>query len=299
MKQALFIYNPNSGQQEIIDYIHWIVNFFSSKGYLTSIYATQRAGEARKIVEKIGKSFSYILVSGGDGTLDEVISGSIKAGLSPTFGYIPTGSTNDFAKSLNIPNDIAWASRIALRGREDLLDIGKFDEKYFVYVAAFGTISDVSYNTDQDLKNIFGRSAYVFEGLRQALPLSNLESYKTRISLDDEKLDLDLVHFMVTNSYSVGGFTGLFNENIGLDDGLFELTMIKKPNNISDINKIIQALTNRTENDMVIFRQSHKFLVETDRPVGWSLDGDFGGKKDKANIEILKQRIRIKNNIKD
>lgn len=299
MKDLLFVYNPNSGQQIITDYISWIVDFLSAKGYLVTSYATQQAGDARRLVEELGYKFDRIMVSGGDGTLDEVISGALKAGISPSFSYLPTGSTNDFARSLEIPLDIKDATELAISDSTKEIDIGKIDDKYFVYVAAFGTISDVSFNTDQDLKNIFGRSAYVFEGLRKALPLQSMDANHAIIDFDDEEIEGDFVHFMVTNSYSVGGFTNIISENVGLDDGIFELTMVKKPNSLSDLNKIVSALTNRKENEMVILRQASSFRIRTDKEIAWSLDGDYGGSSKDAKIEILKKRICIKNGLKD
>lgn len=297
MKELLFVYNPNSGQQTISDYISWIVDYFSKNGYLVTIYATQASGDCRKIVSEIGHKFERIVVSGGDGTLDEAISGAVKAGISPRFAYIPTGSTNDFAKSLNIPLDIKEASKIAISDNIKDIDIGQIDDKYFVYVAAFGTLSDISFNTDQDLKNIFGRSAYVFEGLKKALPFQTMDANKVKVELDGEEIGGDFVHFMVTNSYSVGGFTNILGDNVGLDDGIFELTMIKKPNSIAEINKIVNALTNKKENEMVIMRQAKSFRVVTDRQVSWSLDGEYGGSSTDAKIEILNKRIAIKNGL--
>lgn len=299
MKKILFVYNPNSGQQAIADHISWIVDYFSENGYLVTIYATQESGDCRKIVGEIGGDFERIVVSGGDGTLDEAISGAVKAGINPRFAYIPTGSTNDFAKSLEIPLDIEEASKIAISDNIKDIDVGKIDDKYFVYVAAFGTLSDVSFNTDQDLKNIFGRSAYVFEGLKKALPFQSMDSNHVIVNYDDVEIEGDFVHFMVTNSYSVGGFTNILSENVGLDDGVFELTMVKKPNNLTDINKIVQALSNKEENEMVILRQASSFRVRTDNEVAWSLDGDYGGSSTDATIEILNKRISIKNGLKD
>lgn len=299
MKKILFVYNPNSGQQAIADHISWIVDYFSENGYLVTIYATQESGDCRKIVGEIGGDFERIVVSGGDGTLDEAISGAVKAGINPRFAYIPTGSTNDFAKSLEIPLDIEEATKIAISDNIKDIDVGKIDDKYFVYVAAFGTLSDVSFNTDQDLKNIFGRSAYVFEGLKKALPFQSMDSNHVIVNFDDVEIEGDFVHFMVTNSYSVGGFTNILSENVGLDDGVFELTMVKKPNNLTDINKIVQALSNKEENEMVILRQASSFRVRTDNEVAWSLDGDYGGSSTDATIEILNKRISIKNGLKD
>ena len=275
MKNALFIYNPNSGQKTINDQLSWIIDYLSEKEYLTSVYATQAPRDASKIISKYGENFEEIIVAGGDGTLDEAIAAISKAKIDPLISYIPTGSTNDFSKSLEIPTDIEKAVKLASRGSQKRIDIGQIDDKYFVYVAAFGSISDVSFNTDQDAKNIFGRSAYIIEGLKQALPLTNMTSYKMDVLVDDENISGDFIHFMVTNSVSVGGFTGITGDNVSLSDGIFELTMVRRPQSLADVNKIVSGLTNREENDMLIFRQGSHFEVKTDQKVSWSLDGDM------------------------
>ena len=299
MKTALFIYNPNSGQKTINDQLPWIIDFLSEKEYLASIYATQAPRDASKIISKYGENFEEIIVAGGDGTLDEAIAAVSKAKIDPLISYIPTGSTNDFSKSLKIPTDIEKAVKLASRGYQKRIDIGQIDDKYFVYVAAFGSISDVSFNTDQDAKNIFGRSAYIIEGLKQALPLTNMTSYKMDVLVDDENISGDFIHFMVTNSVSVGGFEGITGDNVSLSDGIFELTMVRRPQSLADVNKIVSGLTNREENDMLIFRQGSHFEVKTDQKVSWSLDGEYGGTSTIAKIDALKEKVRMRTGIRD
>ncbi|WP_044565889.1 diacylglycerol/lipid kinase family protein [Anaerococcus provencensis] len=299
MKNALFIYNPNSGQKTINDQLSWIIDYLSEKEYLTSVYATQAPRDASKIISKYGENFQEIIVAGGDGTLDEAIAAISKAEIDPLISYIPTGSTNDFSKSLEIPTDIEKAVKLASRGDQKRIDIGQIDDKYFVYVAAFGSISDVSFNTDQDAKNIFGRSAYIIEGLKQALPLTNMTSYKMDVLVDDENINGDFIHFMVTNSVSVGGFTGITGDNVSLSDGIFELTMVRRPQSLADVNKIVSGLTNREENDMLIFRQGSHFEVKTNQKVSWSLDGEYGGTSTFAKIDALKEKVRMRTGIRD
>lgn len=299
MKTALFIYNPNSGQRIINEQLPWIIDYLSEKEYLTSIYATQAPRDASKIISKYGENFEEIIVAGGDGTLDEAIAAVSKAKIDPLISYIPTGSTNDFSKSLKIPTDVERAVKLASRGYQKRIDIGQIDDKYFVYVAAFGSISDVSFNTDQDAKNIFGRSAYIIEGLKQTLPLTNMTSYKMDVLVDDENISGDFIHFMVTNSVSVGGFEGITGDNVSLSDGIFELTMVRRPQSLVDVNKIISGLTNREENDMLIFRQGSHFEVKTDQKVSWSLDGEYGGTSTFTKIDALKEKVRMRTGIRD
>lgn len=294
MKNTLFIYNPNSGQQTINDNLSEIINYLSQNEYLTTIYATQQSGDGALLIEKYGKNFEEIIVAGGDGTLDEIVAAVCKENLDPLISYIPTGSTNDFSKSLNIPLDVEKATKLIIRGKEKEIDVGAIDDKYFVYVAAFGALSDISFSTDQDVKNIFGKSAYIFEGLKQTLPLSNMPSYKMKVSVDGKEISGEFVHFMVTNSVSVGGFTGITGDDVGLSDGIFELTMVKAPKSLADLNKIISGLTNGEENEMLIMRKGSDFKISTDKEVSWSLDGEFGGTSKNSQIKILQKKVRIR-----
>lgn len=246
------------------------------------------------LIENCGQKFEEIIVAGGDGTLDEIVAAVCKENLDPLISYIPTGSTNDFSKSLNIPEDVEKATKLIIRGKEKKIDVGAIDDKYFVYVAAFGALSDISFSTDQDVKNIFGRSAYIFEGLKQTLPLSNMPSYKMKVSVDGKEISGEFVHFMVTNSVSVGGFTGITGDDVGLSDGIFELTMVKAPKSLADLNKIISGLTNGEENEMLIMRKGSDFKISTDKEVSWSLDGEFGGRSKNSQIKILQKKIRIR-----
>lgn len=299
MKEALFIYNPTSGQKIMNSYLPWIVDYLSEREYLTSIYATQRSGDARDVIMSLGGRFDEIIVGGGDGTLDEVIEAVSKLNIDPLIGYIPTGSTNDFSKSLNIPSDIEKATKVATRGYQKRIDIGQIDDNYFVYVAAFGTIAEVSYNTGQDVKNIFGRSAYIFEGLKQTLPIVNIPTYKIEVSVDGVPIKGEFIHFMITNSVSVGGFVGITGAKVGLSDGIFELSMVRRPQSLSDINKIIFGLTNRKENDMLVLRQGSEFDIRTNKKVAWSLDGEYGGSTSHSKISVQQNKIRMRTGLRN
>lgn len=295
MKKILFIYNPKSGKMQINQYIDKIINYISKQGNLTICYATQAAGDARNKAEELAKDYEEIIVSGGDGTLDEVVSGSLKSNSMPIIGYIPTGSTNDFAKSLKIPQDVELAKDIAINGKEKNLDVGKIEDKFFTYVAAFGSLAQVSYETDQTMKNIFGRSAYIFEGMKT---ISNLKSHKVKITIDDEIIEDEYIHGMVTNSISVGGFTKIVGSNVGLDDGVFEIMLVKNPKNIIDLNQIIAGLTNHKDNDFVLFREGKKFRFESEEDLTWTLDGEYGGKTLDCNVEVLHKALKIRTGLK-
>ena len=291
MKKLLYIYNPMSGQKTIGNHLSEIVEYFSKKSYFPTVYATQKANDAREKVKEFSKEYEEILVSGGDGTLDEVVSGLLKSEEKSIIGYIPTGSTNDFSRSLKIPTDIKKATKIAINGETMDIDVGKFNSKFFTYVAAFGSIAQVSYETDQSMKNIFGRFAYILEGVKT---VSNLKAYKAKITIDDEVFEGEFIHFMATNSVSVGGFNNFYKKNIGLDDGIFEAVLIKKPNGLIELNQIIDGLRSKKENDNVIFRSGSVFKVESDEKISWTLDGDYGGSHKKSEIKVLNRAVKMR-----
>lgn len=291
MKKLLYIYNPMSGQKTIGNHLSEIVEYFSKKSYFPTVYATQKANDAREKVKEFSKEYEEILVSGGDGTLDEVVSGLLKSEEKSIIGYIPTGSTNDFSRSLKIPTDIKKATKLAINGETMDIDVGKFNSKFFTYVAAFGSIAQVSYETDQSMKNIFGRFAYILEGVKT---VSNLKAYKAKITIDDEVFEGEFIHFMATNSVSVGGFNNFYKKNIGLDDGIFEAVLIKKPNGLIELNQIIDGLRSKKENDNVIFRSGSVFKVESDEKISWTLDGDYGGSYKKSEIKVLNRAVKMR-----
>lgn len=291
MKNLLFIYNPKSGKMQINQYMDKIIDYYSENGYFTTCYATQAQKDAREKIETYGKDFDQIIVSGGDGTLDEVVSGAMRAGIKPVIGYIPTGSTNDFAKSLKIPDDINLSKNLAIHGEIRTLDVGKLEDKYFTYVAAFGSFAQVSYETDQTMKNIFGRSAYIFEGMKT---ISNLKSYKAKVTIDDEIIRGDYIHGMVTNSVSVGGFTKLVGSNVGLDDGIFEIMLVQTPKNLADLNQIIAAIRSHEDNEFVTFKNGRKFIFETEEDLRWTLDGEYGGRTKTCHIEVIHKAIKLR-----
>ena len=291
MKKLLYIYNPMSGQKTIGNHLSEIIEYFSKKSYFPTVYATQKANDAREKVKEFSKEYEEILVSGGDGTLDEVVSGLLKSEEKSIIGYIPTGSTNDFSRSLKIPTDIKKATKLAINGETMDIDVGKFNSKFFTYVAAFGSIAQVSYETDQSMKNIFGRFAYILEGVKT---VSNLKAYKAKITIDDEVFEGEFIHFMATNSVSVGGFNNFYKKNIGLDDGIFEAVLIKKPNGLIELNQIIDGLRSKKENDNVIFRSGSVFKVESDEKISWTLDGDYGGSYKKSEIKVLNRAVKMR-----
>ena len=224
MKKLLFIFNPQAGKGQIRTKLLQIVDIMVKESYEVTIYPTQAKEDARMLAEERAGEFDLVVCSGGDGTLDETVSGLMRCGQRIPLGYIPAGSTNDFANSLKIPKDMLKAAQIAVSGHRFACDVGAFNEKSFIYVAAFGIFTSVSYQTRQEWKNILGHAAYFLEGVKS---LPEITSYYMRVEYNDIVIEDEFIYGMVTNSNSVGGFKNMTGKNILLDDGKFEVTLIR------------------------------------------------------------------------
>ena len=291
-RKMLFVYNPRSGKAQIKNKLADMLDLFTKAGYDVTAHPTQDRKDAQSVVQHRDSSYNLVVCSGGDGTLDEVVTGMVKSGFTTPIGYIPAGSTNDFGGSLVLPKDMMKAAQIAVSGQDFACDIGGFNEDVFVYIAAFGLFTEVSYGTDQEIKNVLGHMAYILEGMRS---LSNIRSYPMKVTYDDEVIEDDFVFGMITNSASVGGFKGITGKNVKLDDGVFEVTLIKTPRNPVEFNNIMVSLLNRDidTNCMYSFRTS-KLTLESENKVAWTLDGEFGGDHKRVVIENLNKAIQIR-----
>ncbi|MCR5398607.1 MAG: YegS/Rv2252/BmrU family lipid kinase [Lachnospiraceae bacterium] len=296
IRKLLFVYNPASGRGQIRSRLFDMIDVFVKNGYQVIAYPTQCSGDARRVVKEREDDIAMVVCSGGDGTLDEVVSGMMESGTCIPIGYVPSGSTNDFAKSLGLPHSFKKATTAAMEGREFPCDIGQFNDDYFVYVAAFGMFTDVSYDTDQHMKNLLGHAAYIIEGAKR-LPI--VESYHFHIEYTDEnddvvELDDDYLLGMVTNSTSVGGFKNITGKRILLDDGVFEVTLIRKPLNPMDLIIISDAIDGRTQDQGLIVQfKAKKASFVTESPVAWALDGEYGGEFLRADMTNLKHAVSI------
>ncbi len=286
-KKLLFIYNPKSGKAQIKNRLSDILDLFVKKGYLVTVYPTQRRKDAVKAAMELGGVYDRIVCSGGDGTLDEVITGLMQGGHQVPVGYIPAGSTNDFGNSLGIPKDMLQAAGTAVTGKEFACDMGTFNDSIFVYIAAFGIFTDVSYETKQEMKNVLGHVAYLLEGMKR---IPAIKTYEMAFFYDDIRIEGEFLFGMITNSVSVGGFKRITGKNVVLDDGVFEVTLIKKPSNAIELNRIITALMNKDIDSecMYCFRTGH-LSIETDQDVPWTLDGEYGGNPKKIEICNLRR----------
>lgn len=290
-QKLLFIFNPHSGKGQIKNNLVDIVDIMVKAGYDVTIYTTQaRADATRKVMEEAA-NFDRIVCSGGDGTLDEVVTGLIKSDKNTPIGYIPAGSTNDFANSLGIPKEMVKAAEVAVGKNPFPCDIGDFNSDTFVYVAAFGLFTEVSYKTSQQLKNIFGHVAYIMEGAKH---LHDILSYNMQVEYEEHVFQDEFIYGMVTNSVSVGGFKGMTGTDVKLDDGVFEVTLIKKPHNPIELNEILACLTNMIDDsDLIYSFKTNEVKITAREQIAWTLDGEFGGEHEEVIIRNLNKRVTI------
>lgn len=292
MKKILFIFNPRSGKAQIRNKLMDILDIFAKAGYELSVHVTQRTGDAMEAAAAYGDRVDLVVCSGGDGTLNETISGLMKLDHIPDLGYIPAGSTNDFASSLKISKSMVKAAEAAVFGEPYPIDIGCFcGDRHFVYIAAFGAFTEVSYLTPQDKKNVLGHQAYMLEGMKS---LASIKSYEMRIECDELTLEGEFIFGMITNTMSVGGFKGLVTQDVALDDGEFEVLLIRTPKTPLDLTNIINYMFLKEEpNEYVHKFRTRSLRILSEEPIDWVLDGEFGGTKREVNIINLKKRIRI------
>lgn len=290
-RKLLFVINPHSGKALIKNYLLGIVDIMVKADFEVVVYTTQDRGDATRIIAADGAGYDRIVCSGGDGTLDEVVTGMVQSGLTIPLGYIPSGSTNDFANSLGLPKNMEKAAVTAVQGIPFACDTGYFNGDTFVYVAAFGLFTAVSYQTSQQLKNIFGHVAYIMEGAKS---LMDITSYYMRVEANGEVFEDDFIYGMISNSMSVGGFKGLAGKDVKLDDGMFEVTLIRRPRNPIELNEILACLTRLIDDtDLIYSFKSDQVILTSKDPVGWTLDGEFGGEHSKVEIRNLKKKISI------
>lgn len=291
MKKMLFIYNPNAGTGLLKPKLSDVLDIFVKGGYEVTVYPTQRYHDALAKMESYEEEYDLVACSGGDGTLDEVVTGMAFREKKVPIGYIPTGTTNDFANSLHISRNILEAASTVVNGAPFACDVGMFNDDYFIYIAAFGLFTDVSYETKQSMKNVLGHLAYVLEGAKR---LFNIPSYHIKVTYEDGIVEDEFIFGMVTNSRSVGGFKGIIGRDIVFDDGEFEVTLIKMPKNPIELNEIVASLLIKQIDSKHMYSfKSGNVRFESLEEIPWTLDGEFGGEHDKVVIKNKKQGLQI------
>ena len=275
MKKLLFVFNPHSGKGQIHAHLLNIIDTFVKNGCEVTVHPTQSKNDAYEKISARCGDFDIIVCSGGDGTLGETIKALMVSNKRMPLGYIPSGTMNDFASCLGIPKDMPEAAAKIVQGNLVTVDVGSFNEEYFTYIAAFGAFTDVSYETPQQMKNMFGSLAYIMEGIKR---LNTAKSYHVSVTYDGNTIEDDFIFGMASNSTSVGGFKGLGGNEVKLDDGLFEVLLIRMPANIAELQMTINSLLRRElDSEYFISFKASEISFHSDDDLPWTLDGEYGG----------------------
>ena len=275
MKKMLFVFNPHSGKGQIRQHLVTILDTFVKGGYEVTVHPTQARSDAYEKIRTRCGDFDAVVCSGGDGTLNETIKALMTSERRVPLGYIPSGTMNDFASSLCIPKDMPEAAARIVDGQIVTVDVGSFNSEYFTYIAAFGAFTDVSYETSQQMKNMFGSLAYIMEGMKR---LNTAKSYHVSVTHDGETIEDDFIFGMTSNSTSVGGFKGLGGTEVLLDDGVFEVFLIKFPKSLPEFQLTINSLLKRElDSKYFISFKASRVEFSSDGDLPWTLDGEFGG----------------------
>lgn len=275
-KKILLIINPKAGKKKSMSTLSTILDVFAKNSCKVVSFMTKSKNHATELVKKHAANHDVVVCCGGDGTLNEVIKGVMQLERPLPIGYIPMGTSNDFATSLGLSIGIEQAAQDVIDGTLLPHDIGSFnDENYFSYVASFGTLSDVSYLTSQKMKNLFGHSAYMIEGAKS---IFKMRAHHVKVNFDDRVLEGDFLLGGVSNSKSIGGLVKLRDKDIILNDGIFELTFFRKPENARDIANIAKwFVTQNQDNPSVIIEHTSAAVITSDNFIPWTVDGEFAG----------------------
>ena len=291
MKKLFFILNPAAGTRKANKLLPEILGVFNRAGYDVSVYITAARGDAMETVEKRAGEMDLIVCCGGDGTFNETVSGLLKSGKNVPLGYIPAGSTNDFASSLGLASDPVEAAQNIVDGEAASYDVGCFGGRYFTYVASFGAFTKASYHTSQSVKNALGHTAYLLEGIQE---LSQLKSTPIRIETEDGVIEDNFLFGAICNSVSVGGILTLDPNQVDMRDGYFELLLVRAPKELSEIGECIQAVQKQKYNcRMITFCKTRKAVIHADPGQAWSLDGEKEPGHRQVTVENIHQAFQL------
>lgn len=289
MKKLLFVFNPHSGKGQIRQHLMQIVDIFTKGGYEVTIHPTQAKNDAYEKIMSRSDDFDVVVCSGGDGTLNETIKAVMSLDKRIPIGYIPSGTMNDFASSIGIPKDMVAAAQKIVDGNITTVDIGCFNQDYFTYIAAFGMFTEVSYETPQQMKNMFGSMAYIMEGMKR---FNMTRTYPVTVTCNGETFEDNYIFGMVSNSSSIAGIKGFVGNDIGLDDGLFEVFLIKSPKTLTEFQFTMNALL-KHELDAKCFAyfKASEVIFHSENDLPWTLDGEFGGNC--RNVSVVNKHMAI------
>lgn len=283
MQKILFLYNPHAGKGKVREVLSDIIEVFVNADYEITIHSTKGRGDARDTARDRGESYDIIVACGGDGTLNEVVNGVMNLDKKPNIGFIPAGTTNDFAMNFKIPKTQPAAAKAITIGKPYAYDIGSFNGQYFNYVASFGVFTAVSYSTSQALKNLLGRIAYLIEGAKS---LTYINSYQLKLTCGEHEIEDEFIFGAISNANSIGGFKNVAGKNVTLDDGLFEVLLVTKPKTIFEFRNIVNALLTMDYNncDNIFKFKANEITIHSEKIIDWTIDGEYGGSLKQVDI---------------
>lgn len=292
MKKMLLIVNPRAGMGKIKNSLLGVIQVLSDAGYEITVMPTHKPLDATKIAESADSSYSAVVCCGGDGTLNETITGLLHNKNNFVLGYIPCGTLNEWSSGLHIPKNIIKAAKVVAEGNSVTIDIGKFNDRFFAYTASFGAFTESSYSTSQDAKNLLGNVAYLFGGIKS---LSNIKPIPLEIETNGETYKDEYIFGAITNSLSVGGVVKFDKTKIKMNDGLFEVLLIKNPSNLIELQKIIDAILRKDlENKKNIeFLKVSSLKIKSVSSLDWTLDGEHAVSGTETVIKNIPNRINI------
>lgn len=291
MKKLLLLMNPNAGQRKVNKHLPQIISLFNGCGWEVTVFMTTGPGSGREIVARRAAEYDLVVCAGGDGTLNETISGVLDSGADCPVGYIPCGSTNDFAATLKLSTDVMTAAVEIMEGEPVSYDVGRWNDRYFSYIASFGAFTRVSYATPQNLKNALGHLAYVLSGITE---LPQIRNIPMRLELDGELLEGEYLFGAVSNATSVGGLLTINPKLVDLRDGKFEVMLVRMVRDTAELAECIAALQNQTYDCAAItFRSVSRLTVHQNPELAWTLDGERAEGSRTITIENLHQAIRL------
>ena len=291
-KKLLLIVNPNSGKARMKTELMRVVEIFSNSGYDVTVYPTkERADGTVRALEIKQDEYDIVVVSGGDGTLNEVITGIMQTGVKVPIGYIPSGTLNEWSQGLGISRNILEAAKDITNGKEITLDIGKFGDKFFSYTASFGAFTSASYTTPQNVKNVLGQTAYILEGVKS---IGTIKPIHMKLVTDEKTVEGDFLFGAISNSMSVGGIVKYDENKVKLNDGLFEIILIKNPDNILKLQPAIDGILKREfDREGIEFLHTKSVVIEGCDGLDWTLDGEHAVGTDNLKIENIHDAIKF------
>ena len=291
MRKLLLIINPVAGRNQAQTDLFKMVRVFSEHDCEVTVYPTRGPQDCtRKVLADAGR-FDLVVCCGGDGTLNEMVSGMMQREEPVPMGYIPLGSTNDFAASLRLPSHVEEAALRCVEGTAFHMDVGSLNDRYFNYIAAFGAFTEASYATPQQIKNALGHLAYILEGVKS---LGRLQPIHVRITADGETFEEDYLFGAVTNTVSLGGVLRLDPSRVLLDDGMYELLLVKNPQNPAEAQAMLSALMLQNyDGPLVRMLRASDILFESNHEISWTIDGEFGGSFSTTHILNNKNAVTL------